>query len=126
MNMSQVIEVRRKNLRLLIERRFDGSQKNFSLSTGISPSQLGQWLSEGESSGTRNMSERSARRLEVRLSLPAGWLDVDHDGPASSAVIAGVSMVSSTWPFTVSPEEINRLSGDDRELVDRLIKRLLT
>ncbi|WP_162176122.1 S24 family peptidase [Achromobacter xylosoxidans] len=63
-------EVRRLNLRRLIDDEMDGMQSRIKDRTGISLSQIGQWLS-----GDRNMSETSARKLEAGLRLDEGWLD---------------------------------------------------
>ncbi|MGS1117447.1 hypothetical protein [Castellaniella sp. UC4442_H9] len=121
--MSRIIDLRRKNLQRLIEKRFDGKQKNFTTSTGIAPSQISQWLSTGDGVSTRNISERSARRLEVRLGLPAGWLDHDHERSAFEQI--GVeSALAEVWPFTSSPEVVASLPAEDRDIIDRMISRL--
>ncbi len=94
--MSSVIELRRKNLVLLIKDRYADSQTNFSTATGISLSQIGQWLADEQNPNSRNMSERSARKIESKASLPDGWLDVDHTSdprsPPTSSFDANVSL----------------------------------
>ena len=55
-----------------------GSQAKLSQLTGISPSQLSQWLNASKISGTnkrRAMSARTARRLEEATGKPVGWFD---------------------------------------------------
>lgn len=85
MGISNTIRIRRKNLLKLIKDRFDQSQSNFSDVTGISLSQLGQWLSDENSAHLRNMSERSARKIEQKCALPDGWLDQEHEWPGVSS-----------------------------------------
>lgn len=76
--MPTVSDNRRERLRHLIDIRFDGSQTSFRDATGISLSQLGQWLNQ-HLDGSRNMGEKSARRIEQKCLLPIGWLDMDPD-----------------------------------------------
>ncbi|OWT61996.1 S24 family peptidase [Candidimonas nitroreducens] len=76
--MEPIISARRRNLTLLIRERYADSQSNFSDATGISLSQLGQWLSAEDSPHLRNMSERSARKIEKKAGLPTGWLDQEE------------------------------------------------
>jgi transcriptional regulator with XRE-family HTH domain len=59
--------VRRQRLADLCTLR---SQKAIADLSGISLSQIGQWLG-----GDRNMTEGSARRIERAALLPIGWLD---------------------------------------------------
>lgn len=66
-------DLRRENLRRLIDEKCGGSQTQVKERTGISLSQLGQWLS-----GDRNMGETSARKVESRMGLPDGWMDSDE------------------------------------------------
>lgn len=70
-------EVRRQRLEKLLKERFGGSQKELAVAIGRSPAQISQWLSR-----FRNISEDSARAVEVALQLPLGWMDVDNaDNP---------------------------------------------
>ncbi|WP_103035283.1 S24 family peptidase [Castellaniella caeni] len=88
MAMNETIETRRMRLRELIRTRYANSQSNFATVTGIKLSQIGQWLASDESQNARNMSERSARRIEQKASLPDGWMDsaVDAGAPVAHAV----------------------------------------
>lgn len=88
MKLPLTIQARRANLLRLIAERFGGSQSNFATVTGISLSQIGQWLADEDSPHVRNMSERSARKIEGACSLPSGWLDSNHEEHASEIVVA--------------------------------------
>src|SRR5690606_8848326 len=115
MALDPVIQSRRANLVRLIRERFNDSQSNFSEVTGISLSQLGQWLASEGSPHIRNMSERSARKIEDRCSLPKGWLDrgTDLGAPIPEAVPA------RAWPFErIKEESVRNLSADDRARVE--------
>ena len=83
MSISSVISNRRINLVRLINERYAGSQSNFASVTKISLSQIGQWLASEDSPHLRNMSERSARKIEDRAGLPDGWMDSDPNKDSS-------------------------------------------
>jgi SOS-response transcriptional repressor LexA len=66
--------IRVKRLRKLITESFKGSQSALSALTGVSLSQLGQYLG-----GYRNMGEKTARKIERGSNKPDGWLDRDEE-----------------------------------------------
>lgn len=70
-------EIRRNNLRDLADAhvRKGVSKADFANLIGLPASQLSQLISR---SGTKNIGDTIARRVEVALSLPRGWLDVPH------------------------------------------------
>jgi SOS-response transcriptional repressor LexA len=57
-------------LRQLLIESFSGSQTVLSKRSGISLSQLGQYLG-----GYRNIGEKTARKIEEAAGKPIGWLD---------------------------------------------------
>lgn len=71
----QIHDIRRTNLRLLIDKRFDGVQRYLANAMGRSEAQITQWLNGG-----RNISETSARRMEHVAGEQPGWLDVSRSG----------------------------------------------
>jgi SOS-response transcriptional repressor LexA len=83
MDITPIISVRRRNLARLIDDRYEGSHSNFAKAVGISLSQIGQWLSAEDSPHLRNMSERSARKIEDKAGLPTGWMDIPDGSPES-------------------------------------------
>lgn len=93
--MNDIREIRNNNLRELIDRQCGGSQTVFSERTGISLSQIGQWLADSDSLYARNMSERSARKIEDALNLTPMSLDTPSvsfpiaDSSGSSLAPAG-------------------------------------
>lgn len=74
--MQPIIKRRRENVRRLIRDRFSGSQTSFAEAAKVSLSQLGQWLAAEDSPHIRNMTERSARKIEGNLGLEPGALDL--------------------------------------------------
>ncbi len=64
-------EVRRKNIRLLVEQY--GGQSGLAKATGKAPAYINQLVS-----GTRNLGESACRSFEAELGLPKGWFDTAH------------------------------------------------
>jgi phage repressor protein C with HTH and peptisase S24 domain len=68
--------IRRERLRLLVS---EVSQTELSKRARMSLSQIGQWLS-----GERNISEMSARRIEIAASKARGWMDATSEPSEST------------------------------------------
>ena len=99
-----ISQIRRDNLKAILAGEDFPDQTALSKATGISLSQLGQWLSDPDNPHSRNMGEKSARKIERGCHLPTGWMDQ----PAGSLDHGNVSV----WD---SSDEID----DDRVWVDR-------
>ena len=69
-----------EKVRMLIDRHYNGRQKNFAQAIGKPPAQVNQWLT-----GFRNLGNGLAAHIEKTLGLPAGWLD---DDPVDTALPA--------------------------------------
>ncbi|MBX9901454.1 MAG: helix-turn-helix domain-containing protein, partial [Burkholderiaceae bacterium] len=73
-NILNMETTRIKRLRKLISQDFDGSQTDLSKKSGVSLSQLGQYLS-----GYRALGEKTARKIELACGKETGWLDIDDE-----------------------------------------------
>lgn len=85
-----VKEVRRKNLRSLIDNLIANGQfqkqEEFAESVEIDKSYLSQMLMDPSQKGSRNVSETKARQIETKLSLENGFLDrFDKSTPLSNS-----------------------------------------
>lgn len=71
--------IRKTNLASLLDDHLKASKGNskatFSELISVSPSQLSQVMGENS---VRNIGDKLARKIEVALSLPGGWLDTLH------------------------------------------------
>ena len=65
-----ISEIRRTQLRKLIDERFEGVTLRLATALEMKPPQLHRWLSGGQ-----GIREDSARKIEERLQLGHGWLD---------------------------------------------------
>ena len=82
------MDLRRKNLQLLKEQTGDEWQ-TVAKRVGMSASHLSQVLN-----GIRPFTEKTARNIEHKLNLSAGWLDLEHErtisGQSSQNTDAGL------------------------------------
>ena len=61
---------RQQKLKQLIDDQFEGSQADFCRKAELQPAQVSQWLT-----GYRNLGEKAARKIELKLGLKLFWLD---------------------------------------------------
>lgn len=85
MEITQITEVRRKNLAAWIEEKFGGNRSAFCRATGKHQNLINLVLSTNPNT-RRNIGERLARDIEVRSGMPAGWLDIETQGGPSGTV----------------------------------------
>ena len=69
-------EVRRENVRKLINEKFDGNRSAFSRAAGVHPNQINLVMAENEH--RRNLGEDLTRRMEESLGIPTGYFDAEH------------------------------------------------
>jgi len=106
-----VVANRRSRLKLWIDTRCAGSQKQFIASTNDGEKQINQ----GELSGllrSKSFGEKRARSLEKQAHMPAGFLDARSDASEKSALPATepTPVYGPSWPFhKVSPERLMAL-----------------
>lgn len=79
-----IFQCRRDNLLMLIINRFGGNQTAFAEAVDIKPPQVNRWISR-TTRDARNIGERSARSIEQKLALPAGWMDQNHSDEPNTA-----------------------------------------
>ena len=85
-------DTRAKRLQQLIDEKFDGRQIDFHARTGISTSQIGQWLG-----GHRIMGEKSAIKIEKACRLPSGWLSGTDKDYESAGIKGALSELASVF-----------------------------
>jgi hypothetical protein len=111
-----VYEIRRLRLRELIDTRFRGVVKRCAEHMEMKPPQLHRWLST-KSKDSRRIEYDSARTIEEKNGLPAGWLDVDHGGAEQvGQEPLRIEQPAATYGPPVTDEEADLLS-DLRELL---------
>ena len=73
--LARLYEVRRSRLRLLLDRH--ESMTEFAEAIGETLNYTSR-LVKLSKSGRKNLGETKARKIELRLELPSGWLDQDN------------------------------------------------
>lgn len=71
--MKSISDIRRDNLKDLIDREFNGVQSRLAERMGTEPNLVSRW-----SSGKKIIGDQSARKIEKAGNKPLNWLDVDH------------------------------------------------
>ena len=110
---------RRNNLRALVEQF--GGQTELAKAVGTDPAYLSQILGDWKG---RGLAPKLARRIEVALSKPLGWLDQAHDQKVIPAEV-------SLHGVKVSPEsaqlaaEIEKLNEPIRSVIFQIIHALV-
>lgn len=101
--------VRRRNLRAVIERRYEGSPARFSRETGIDEARLSQVLSEKYRDG-KNFGEKAARNMEEKAGLPKLYLDTIEPSamPNGYGRFDSVSEQKLTFDANTTPAVIGR------------------
>lgn len=123
--MRSVYEQRRANLRQLVTQW--GGPTSMAKKLGHSNgSYLAQLIGPNPS---REISEKVAREVEVKLNLPAGWLDTAHSGTgqiddqAISDCVRAVSAALRDNKVVVSPQrraDLTALAYEHARLVGRV------
>lgn len=78
----EIVDIRRRKLRLWIAQRFEGKAQRFAKSIERPQPQIAELLS-----GKRSFGEKLARLLETQASMPPGWLDRDDAGPGEQRLL---------------------------------------
>lgn len=98
--MRDLLEIRRERLALLLRECWGGAHKPLAQAARVQLAQIGQWLSEPDAIGHRNISERTARKLERVSGKPPLWLDYDGE---EARLIAMEAPAEYSIPSAVKP-----------------------
>ena len=111
--MTVIGEVRRENLKRLIEEKYDGVVQRLAKECNIQHSQLWRVLKEEQVAGQpRYVGEKLARKIEQAAGLYTGWLDTTPDKQSVSEANA-------------LADRIRGLSPEDRAVVLRMVEALV-
>lgn len=81
--MKPIRDIRRERLAELVAEI--GGQSAVAEKLHKDKNQVYQWLQPSESPASRNISDRSARAIELAFGRPRGWMDSDAAGPAMAS-----------------------------------------
>ena len=110
--MRDVYEVRRTNLRLLIDQW--GGPKPLAKKLGYSKASF--MVQMGGPNPTRKVTERTARRIEKALELPTGWMDKEVEAGGTGVnnafvhdVIQTVAQEAEDRGIRLSPAKLSNI-----------------
>lgn len=103
--MNTVKDIRRENLRYIVNTRYNGVVNRLAKDVGMHQAQVARVFVNG--STRRDMSDKMARALEEKIGLERGWLDQEH---------AKVDDLSARF---------SQLSLEQRRVVSDLLNHLL-
>lgn len=72
--MKSIHDVRRENLKDVIDREFNGVQSRLAERMGTQPNLINRWVN-----GKKIVGDQSARKIEKAANKPTNWLDIDHN-----------------------------------------------
>lgn len=107
--MDKRYEIRRKNLRRLINELANGVDAHFAEKYGYTRSRIGQFLSKDYNDG-KSIGDRAARALEKAIGLSPLELDQDQG-----------SIPLIDWPFSITHEQYLSLPDQDKKELDLLM-----
>lgn len=110
-------EVRRQNLRRLIDDKFSGRDADFARYCGIEPARISQVLSKTYRDG-KNFGEKAARNIEQAAGLPALFLD-QSDADFSTQLSANETIADN---LAKSQRLDNLTAGEAVELLSLFAK----
>ncbi|MEL5392848.1 helix-turn-helix transcriptional regulator [Serratia nevei] len=76
--MKSINDIRRENLRDIINRDFDGRQVRLAEKLGNNANLISRWLKPATDKNHKTIGDTVARRLEEAANKPKFWLDRDH------------------------------------------------
>ncbi len=104
--MKSIKDIRRENLREIVDRYFDGKQIRLAEHMGIAQNLISRWLSPPTVKTHKAIGDAVARRIEIAAKKPQYWLDTDHvlavaAGKDADNVVTEIDEVAShhlrTW-----------------------------
>ncbi|MFS7359007.1 helix-turn-helix domain-containing protein [Rahnella inusitata] len=76
--MKSIHDIRRENLRTIIQKDFDGRQIRMAEALGFQANLISRWMASPDMASAKNIGGSSARKIEAAARRPAFWLDTDH------------------------------------------------
>lgn len=105
--MKSIHDIRRDNLKDLIDREFNGVQSRLAERMGIEPNLVSRW-----SNNKKKIGDTVARKIEKAGNKPTNWLDVDH----YFAMQEDVAQMDAGQIGEVAAHNLKAWMGSNREL----------
>ncbi|AVN50233.1 MULTISPECIES: helix-turn-helix domain-containing protein [Serratia] len=111
--MKSINDIRRENLRDIINRDFDGRQVRLAERLEINANVISRWLKPATDKNHKTIGDSVARKLEIAANKPKFWLDRDH----MMAMAAGAEAVQEeTEVGAIVASNLELWMSNNREL----------
>lgn len=117
--MLDIYDIRRANLRKVLDKYYEGKPSRLAAALGKQPSQITR-LFKPETESGRGMGDSMAREIEQTAGLEYGWMDHLHDPPTQAAF----DKMSDDEQVASILREIAELNPEDVPFVRRLLSLL--
>ena len=118
--LADIHEIRRRNLRLLIDEYANGNLYRFVEVTCKGSMSYKSLVSVNGPGRKRNLGAMLARTIEVHLKLARGWMDHDRSGTVHTAMVPG----GRSERVVRLAESIESLTPPIRVLIEKLVTYL--
>lgn len=114
--MSDIFQVRRRNLVAYIDEKHEGNRAEFCRAIGKNPNLINLALTKNKEY-RKNIGEKLARDIEQLAGMPSGWLDQSEKSPSEPTIMVPVATGDETidgkfW-ITVTKTQAKLLAGAD-------------
>lgn len=127
--MKSIHDIRRENLKEIVRRYFDGKQIRLSERLGVQQNLVSRW-----ESGTKNIGDKVARRIEEAARVESHWMDVDHQlammlesqereaAPTNTSELAASILKKWMEAEGLSQQKVASASGVSQATINRLLR----
>lgn len=124
MSNKSIFEVRIENLNKLIAHY--GSVRAFERVSGIAASMVSRvthWTPDNTNPNYKRMGERLARKTEINVGLPAGWLDTTHESGADPDLLSALPQppLESARGLDSIPAQLSSIQTATRDTMVKLM-----
>ncbi|WP_145548514.1 helix-turn-helix domain-containing protein [Yersinia massiliensis] len=134
--MKSINDIRRDNLRDIINSDFEGKQVRLANAMKLTPNLVSRWLKPSFDTNSKNIGDAAARKIEETARKPKYWLDTDHvmaiaAGDSDDGVITEIGEVAAhnleMWMLgnrdLKSQARVAEKAGVSQSTVNRLLKK---
>ncbi len=115
--VEKITDHRRKRLKELIDKRYDGRRALFAGVVDVAPSYVSRLLSDGR--GRKGLGEDLARRFERKCQLENGWFDMDFP-------VEDIPDMAHGWPFkSIRPARYYQLQKNQKKLIQGVVEHMI-
>lgn len=109
-------DIRRRRLRQLMDREFDGKQQLIADHIGVEQNYISGLLGQGKT--RKPFGEKTARNIEKQCGKQPGWLDQSPDMEVQAEP-------ATAWPFNLDPMLWDRLPAHQKREIEAAFTKMV-